>query len=86
MLRVETRGKKGNTVNKACIHEEVAPMGDWKYHMDILGSSANTGLTDISSHSEDTNLSSSRVLAWRIPGTAEPGGLPSMGSHRVGHD
>ena len=28
----------------------------------------------------------SRVLAWRTPGTAEPGGLPSMGSHRVGHD
>ena len=26
------------------------------------------------------------VLAWRIPGTREPGGLPSMGSHRVGHD
>ena len=28
----------------------------------------------------------SSVLAWRIPGTAEPGGLLSMGSHRVGHD
>ena len=28
----------------------------------------------------------SSLLAWRIPGTAEPGGLPSMGSHRVGHD
>ena len=28
----------------------------------------------------------SSVLAWRIPGTDEPGGLPSMGSHRVGHD
>ena len=28
----------------------------------------------------------SSVLAWKIPGTAEPGGLPSMGSHRVGHD
>ena len=26
------------------------------------------------------------VLAWRIPGTGEPGGLPSMGSHRVGHN
>ena len=26
------------------------------------------------------------VLAWRIPGKAEPGGLPSVGSHRVGHD
>ena len=28
----------------------------------------------------------SSVLAWRIPGTGEPSGLPSMGSHRVGHD
>ena len=28
----------------------------------------------------------SSVLAWRIPGTGEPGGLPSMASHRVGHD
>ena len=28
----------------------------------------------------------SSILAWRIPGTEEPGGLPSMGSHRVGHD
>ena len=28
----------------------------------------------------------SGVLAWRIPGTEEPAGLPSTGSHRVGHD
>ena len=28
----------------------------------------------------------SSVLAWGIPGTGEPGGLPSMGSHRVGHN
>ena len=28
----------------------------------------------------------SSVLAWRIPGMGEPGGLPSMGSHRVEHD
>ena len=28
----------------------------------------------------------SSVLAWRIPGTGEPGGLPSMESHRVGRD
>ena len=28
----------------------------------------------------------SSVLAWRIPGTGEPGGLPSMGLHRVGQD
>ena len=28
----------------------------------------------------------SGVLAWRIPGMSEPGGLPSVGPHRVGHD
>ena len=35
---------------------------------------------------EEEIASHSSVLAWRIPGTGEPGGLPSMGSHRVGHD
>ena len=34
---------------------------------------------------EKETATHSRVLAWRIPGTGEPGGL-SMGSHRVGHD
>ena len=36
--------------------------------------------------SPDLMVSHSSVLAWRIPGTGEPGGLPSMGSQRVGHD
>ena len=35
---------------------------------------------------EEEMATHSSVLAWRIPGTREPGGLPSMGSHRVGHD
>ena len=35
---------------------------------------------------EELMATHSSVLAWRIPGTGEPGGLPSMGSHRVGHD
>ena len=35
---------------------------------------------------EKERATHSSVLAWRIPGTGEPGGLPSMGSHRVGHD
>ena len=30
--------------------------------------------------------SHSSTVAWRIPGTGEPGGLPSLGSYRVGHD
>ena len=36
--------------------------------------------------SEKEMATHSSVLAWRIPGTGEPGGLASMGSHRVGHD
>ena len=35
---------------------------------------------------EKEMASHSSVLAWRLPGTREPGGLPSMGSHRVGHN
>ena len=35
---------------------------------------------------EEEMATHSSVLAWRIPGTGEPGGLPSMGSHRVWHD
>ena len=35
---------------------------------------------------EEEVATQSSILAWRIPGTGEPGGLPSTGSHRVGHD
>ena len=35
---------------------------------------------------EKETATHSSVLAWRVPGTGKPGGLPSMGSHRVGHD
>ena len=35
---------------------------------------------------EKEKATHSSILAWRIPGTGEPGGLPSMGLHRVGHD
>ena len=35
---------------------------------------------------EEAMAPHSSALAWRIPGTGDPGGLPSMGSHRVGHD
>ena len=37
-------------------------------------------------YSEKAMATHSSVLAWRIPGTGEPCRLPSMGSHRVGHD
>ena len=43
-------------------------------------------LTGTSLKSEKAMAPRSSTLAWRIPGTEEPGGLPPMGLHRVGHD
>ena len=52
---------------------------------------SRTGLSDITFtfhfHALEKEMAThSSVLAWRIPGMAVPGGLPSVGSHRVGHD
>ena len=52
---------------------------------------SRTGLSDFNFtfhfHALEKEMAThSSVLAWRIPGMGEPGGLPSMGSHWVGHD
>ena len=50
---------------------------------------SQTQLSDFTFHFhalENEMATHSSVLAWRIPGMGEPGGLPSIGSHRVGHD
>ena len=51
---------------------------------------SRTGLSDFTFtfhfHALKEMSTDSSVLAWRIPGTGEPGGLPSMGSQREGHD
>ena len=52
---------------------------------------SRTGLSDFTFtfhfHALEKEMAAhSSLLAWRIPGTGESGGLPSMGSHRVGHD
>ena len=56
-----------------------------------MGSLSQTRLSDFTFtfhfHALEKEMASySSALAWRIPGTGEPGGLPSVGSHRVGHD
>ena len=56
-----------------------------------MGSQSQTRMSDFPFtfhfHALEKEMAShSSVLAWRIPGTGEPGGLPSMGLHRVGHD
>ena len=65
----------------------------WKipWTEESMGSLSQTRLSDFTCtfhfHAlEKAMAPHSSVLAWRIPGTPEPGGLPSMGSHRVGHD
>ena len=55
------------------------------------GSDSQTRLSDFTFtfhfHALEKEIAThSSVLVWRIPGTGEPSGLPSMGSHRVGHD
>ena len=50
---------------------------------------SRTRLSDFTFHFHELEkemATHSSVLAWRIPGTGEPDGLPSMGSQRVGHD
>ena len=48
---------------------------------------SQTCLQQLGMHALEKEMSThSLILAWRIPGMEEPGGLPSMGSYRVGHD
>ena len=64
--------------------------GAWWAAVDGIAKS-QTGLSDFTftfhfQALEKETATHSSVLAWRIPGTGEPGGLMSMGSHRVGQD
>ena len=62
--------------------------GDWKAAVHGVAG-GRTRLSDITFHFhalEKEMATHSSILARRIPGTGEPGGLPPMGLHRVGHD
>ena len=63
--------------------------GAWKaaVHGVAEGRTLSNFTLTFDSHALEKEMAAhSSVIAWRIPGTGEPGGLPSMGSHRVGHD
>ena len=59
----------------------------WKFWCHLQGQESMISRICLTSCYEEKAMAThSSVLSWRIPGTEEPGGLPSIGSHRVGHD
>ena len=79
----------GNPLQDSCLENPTARGAWWAAVHGVAGS--RTQLSDFTFtfhfHALEKGMAAhSSVLAWRIPGTAEPGGLPSMRSHGVGHD
>ena len=79
----------GSPLQYSCLEN---PVGGGAWWAAVHGvAKSRTRLSDFTFpfhfHALDKEMAThSSILAWRIPGTGEPGGLPSVGSHRVGHD
>ena len=88
ILYASTEGN-GTPLQYSCLE---SPMGGGAWWAAVHGvANSRTRLSDFTFtfhfHALEKEMAThSSVLAWRIPGTGEPGALPSMGSHRVGHD
>ena len=84
-----SEGGRGNPLQYSCLEN---PMDRGERQGTVHGvAKSQTRLDDFTFifhfHALEKEMAThSSVLAWRIPGTGEPGGLPSMGLHRVGHD
>ena len=82
-------GEHGNPLQYSCLEN---PMDGEAWWAAVHGVAKSwTRLSDVPFtfhfHALEKEMAThSSVLAWRIPGSGEPGGLPSMGSHRVGHN
>ena len=85
----ESREGNGNPHQYSCLEN---PMDRGAWWAAVYGvAKSQTQLSDFPFtfhfHAlEKERATHSSILSWRIPGTEEPVGLPSMGSHRVGHD
>ena len=88
-LQPSTGGGNGNPLQHSCLEN---PTGGGAWWAAVHGvTESRTGLSDFTFnfhfHAVEKEMAThSSVLPWRISGTGEPGGLPSMGSHIVGHD
>ena len=82
-------GGHGNPLQYSCL-ENPMDRGAWQATVHGVAKSwkrlSDFTFTFLFHALEKEMATHSSVLAWRIPGTGEPGGLPSLGSHRVGHD
>ena len=75
----------GNPLQYSCLENPV-DRGAWWAAVHRVTQSW-TWLNRLSMHALEKEMEThSSILGWKIPGTEEPGGLPSMGSHRVGHN
>ena len=89
VCRKENGEGNGNPLQYSCLEN---PMDGGAWWAVVLGvAKSRTRLSDFTFtfhlHALEKEMATHpSVLAWRIPGTEEPGGLPSMGSHRVGHN
>ena len=79
----------GNPLQYSCLENPMDGRA-WKaavHGVAEVGHDQATSLSLFTFHALEKEMAThSSVFAWRIPGTGEPGGLLSMGSHRVGHD
>ena len=75
----------GNPLQHSCL-EDPTDRGAWSAAIYVVTQS-ETQLKRLGMHALEKEMAThASVFAWRIPGTEEPGGLPSVGSHRVRHD
>ena len=86
---VSVREGNGTSLQYSCLENPMDGEAWWAAVQGVARS--RTWLSDFTFtfhfHALEKEMAThSSVLAWRIPGTGEAGGLPSMGSHRVGHD
>ena len=82
-------GGHGNSLQYSCLENPRDRGGWWATVRRVAKHRARLSNLTFTFHFhalEKEMATHSSVLAWRIPGTGEPGGLPSLGSHRVRHD
>ena len=82
-------GGHGNLLQYSCLENPMDRGAWWGAVHGVTKSMARLSDFTVTFHFhalEKEMATCSSILAWRIPGTGEPGGLPSMGSHRVRHD